>query len=741
MPQLASSRDPTTGAAGDDRNLLIALGRSDQPYRFLDQAFAYLGRVESDPAVVLLALEALVKLGLGGPARELLQVRTDLEPEVDVDGLRKSLTSVPIGRVPWERFCGQFEANRKALAEHHPELAERVSALHESRRRVDLFQTLDGQYHVSTRATGELRSWLPGLLDHAAIAGLELPLSAGGPAAVVVGIALSQLIDRAYGATQPDEGAEGVPLFVVDTDVGRLAAWLHVADRTAVLGDERLYFFVGPDALETYERFLQDNEDIAVPEVHLCASWAPQLGEQVQQIGQRVTTRRNEAFRELTNLHERRGRERDAEYWSRRLEPGARILGFTSRFTTMLQYSMRDIGHALAELGYEFDLMIEKADHRTHTTLTTSRAIYDADPALVIMINHFRSERALSLGSVPVLTWVQDPTDIVLSKKTGASLGPLDFVCGYYFDRCTTEFGYPKSRYFPAPLPVSTRTFHDGPVDPAEKSRYAADMMYVGHLHDTFDEHRANWRSSTPKRLHPMLDRIDDELEAMSRRDQHLERHRCRPYIARLAKEMELPLTNDDLEKIANFYMYRLFDIRFRRETLLWIAQWAAETGRVFKLYGRGWSRDPVLCAYAAGPIEHGEPLRRAYRGSKLSVQTIPGGYRHQRTFEALASGRLVLGRFIPPDFSHRSLEEYRQRRPPAEAASAAVRTFPSLDRVVFRSAAEFAELAETFLNNDSLRRQQQQEFAAIVRRDLTYPRVLKDLLNRIRDALVVDAT
>ena len=69
MPQLASSSDPTTSPAGHDRNLLIALGRSDQPYRFLDQAFAYLGRVESDPAVVLLAVSALVKLGLGGPAR------------------------------------------------------------------------------------------------------------------------------------------------------------------------------------------------------------------------------------------------------------------------------------------------------------------------------------------------------------------------------------------------------------------------------------------------------------------------------------------------------------------------------------------------------------------------------------------------------------------------------------------------------------------------------------------------
>jgi hypothetical protein len=261
-------------------------------------------------------------------------------------------------------------------------------------------------------------------------------------------------------------------------------------------------------------------------------------------------------------------------------------------------------------------------------------------------------------------------------------------------------------------------------------------MMYVGHLHDTFDEHRAKWRSSTPKQLHPMLDRIDDEVQAMIRGGQHLELHLCKPNIVQLAKEMELSLTNDDQEKIANYYMYRLFDIRFRRQTLLWVAQWAQTSGRVFKLYGRGWSRDPDLCAYAAGPIEHGEPLRRAYHCSKLSVQTIPGGFNHQRTYEALASGRLVLGRFIPPDFSHRSLEEYRQRRPPAEAASATVRMFPALDRVVFRDAEELATLAETLLDDDVLHFELQAEFAAIVRRDLTYTRVLQEVLERIRIAL-----
>ena len=59
----------------------------------------------------------------------------------------------------------------------------------------------------------------------------------------------------------------------------------------------------------------------------------------------------------------------------------------------MLQYSMRDIGHALEELGYRFRLLIEPEPHRIHTTLTTSRAIHETDPALVVLINHFRHEQ------------------------------------------------------------------------------------------------------------------------------------------------------------------------------------------------------------------------------------------------------------------------------------------------------------------------------------------------------------
>ena len=91
---------------------------------------------------------------------------------------------------------------------------------------------------------------------------------------------------------------------------------------------------------------------------------------------------------------------------------------------------------------------------------------------------------------------------------------------------------------------------------------------------------------------------------------------------------MGYTLCDDDLEQIANFFTYRLYDILFRRQTLLWAAQWAQRTGRTFKLYGKGWARDPDLGQYAVGPLEHGEDLRCAYRYAKRAsvpkLQIVP---------------------------------------------------------------------------------------------------------------------
>ena len=722
-------------APPDDRSALLALRHAGERYRFLDLAYRYLAAIDVDPQMTLEVLKALVEIGLGGPARELLNQRRDLASAgIDPDELRKSLSSVPTGRVPWEELHDQFEANLPLLFRGRPHLVPHERDLGYALRTVQLFRSTDGLLHLSRRETGRLRSWLPHFTDHA-------DANAGKPdaadlreAVLSVGFQLNDIVEHVHAATVARENNQQIPLFLADTEWFRLAAWLHVADRRSIIGDPRVFIFAGPHAAAQYERCLRDHDDLEIPRVRIACYLTDEACRSFDEAGRRARQDRECRCAAVTKRLRERSAGRDQAYWAKRLRPGARVLGFTSQFTTMLQYSMRDIGDALQEQGYEFRMVMEAAPHRQANALTAAKEVEAFDPDLVILLNHFRCELPAALIGVPVLTWVQDPTDLVFSKQTGASIGPLDFVCGYYQERCVREYGYPESRFISTVLPVSTRTFHDGPADPARAADYECDIMYVGHLHADLDEHCAKWRSKTPPEAHPLLDRIRDEVTAMHRDGRHLQYPR--PLVERIVLDLGLALPDRQIEHLSYFFAYRLFDILFRRQTLGWVARWAEQTGRVFRLYGRGWSRDSVLGKHAVGPIAHGEPLRCAYRCAKLVLQTLPAGFMHQRTFEGLASGSLVISRFVPESFARMSLEEFQQTPPHSLPRSTAAITFPGLADLVFHDPSQLEHLCERFLTSDSYRNEVRSRMRDVVLREFTYTGVLAEIMGKIQSRL-----
>jgi len=709
---------PASSTLADGRATLMDLFADGRRDEFVDVGYRFLARIDDDPEIALLVLKSLVEAGLGGPARELLQYRGDLAvSESQIAELRKAVALVPIPRVPWESLERQYEANQEVLLAGRPYLNDTAGTLRDSLRNHQLFRDADGELHLALIQDGRMCRWNPTFHDPARSDAGRPHLDPAGRPVVVIGTGLSRLVEDVYEATQPADGLGTVAVYVIDDDPARVAAWLHTADRTAILAADRVSFFVGPDALAQFERFLAERDDLQLPEVSVAPAWAAGLGRELAVIARRLATQRGKAMSELAGTLRRRAAQRTAADWADRLKPGATIVGFAARATTMLQYSMRDIGHAFEALGYRFKLCIEGADHCVHSTLTTARYLSEADPALVVLINHFRYEQPDALAGAPLLTWIQDPTEVVLSRRTGESIGPLDFVCGYYVVRCTQEFGYPASRFFTAPLPVSTRTFHDGPVEPDEAGRYDCDLIYVGHLHEDADAHLARWRSVTPAHLHPLLDAIRDEVYSAHRQDTHIQVPR--PMVQRLAGDLGFTLDEDNIENISNYFSYRLYDILYRCQTLQWAAEWAERTGRVFRLYGRGWSRIAELAPYAAGPIEHGEPLRRAYRCARLALSTMPRGFRHQRAFEALMSGSLVIARHVPPDFGERGAS-----------------VFPRLGEIVFRNADELAHLADSLLDDRRRVGELRNAFAEIVRNEFSYAAVVPDLLDKIRSSL-----
>lgn len=705
-------------AAQSARNHLIARREAGDRHGFVEQASIYLARV-ADPQIALFLVEALAQLHLGDAATAVLD-RLDLTiAGVDIAALRREIARLPKGRVPAD--ARMLEANLSRLS-GYPGL--NPSSIRTAFDDVECHRCACGAVHVASGKGAWLGPLSTGGLDPAAASAL----ARSNQAAAIVGCIPALVIDEAFRQTIAPAGTRQRPLYVIEPDERRFAAWLSLADRRAIIDAAHVYLFVGPDAWTSLRRLAEARDDLQLPSIALGAEGALAP---VKQIVSDVERERERTGRKLARSLRLQHAPRSSSDWARRLEPGAVVVGLTSRHTTMLQYSMRDIRRAFTSHGYDFRIVKERSSHAIHNELTNRRAILEHDPALVLLLNHLRPGD--SVGDVPTLTWVQDPTPDILSSRAADKLGQRDFLAGFYAQECIDRYGYPADRYFPLGFfPVCGHMFHPAALAPGEDDRFTCDAAYIGHLHDTPETYVAGWKATRPTEQHVAIDRLCAAIDD-ARADR---RHLLRADVQQLLDEHCPEIAGDVTMAIAG---HRYFDLHHRLETLRWAALWAKKSGRSLRLYGRGWEKHPDFAAHAAGEVAHGEEARRAYRGATLSVQTVPSGLIHQRTFEALASGSFVLGRYAPVNFVGLSPGDFRSQYGDGSTCDRAMypRGLRGLDRIVFDSAETFAERADHYLAAPDERMSVQDELATVVRNRFTYDAVVPDILRFVRRGLM----
>ncbi len=703
---------------------LTRLYDAGRRFHFVEQAHRLLCHVPQAGPLASQVLSALTELGLGGPARELLQMRRDLAVVgQDLAELTTKLESLPNGRVPWTDCVDVFARNMAALLRHRPHLAWLQDSVEAVRSKVQLYRTIEGHHHLSRRRqAGQLREWLPSLTDEGDEANAELPPPEKLGAAALIGVRIGTLIQRVQEQTHRLYLNYSHPLYLLEPDVSRFVAWLHVTDHTGLLDDDRVYVFVGPTSVDDLQRLLLDVPNLRVPTTHVSLCPDPSVADMVRRAVERVLAERNAELSRLIAAVAMRYRDRDLSYWVARMAQPGCALAITSRYTTMLQYSARDALHALEELGYRTSMVIEEKDHYQTSQIDACRRILELDPDFVLVFDHLRYEYPHVPGNVPLLAWVQDPMDNLFCREAGASIGSHDFVCGYFRERCCQEFGYPEDRYIDTDIPVSNWLFHDGDLDAETMSKYGCDLSFVSNASTSVPEFYAEALPTYPEAYQPLLTALYPNATSIGDSTEHpLPVDAARALVRSTAAELGISLKEGHEDFIATNFVYRLFDWGSRQEALEWAADWAKRTGRVFKIYGRGWERHPTLSDFAAGVIEHGEPLRCAYRASKLALQLIPSGFRHQRSYELLASGTLPLSRYCPLDF---------------EGPEPNGENFPKLERIAFRSREEFEALLERFLADEPYRQEVLTELRAVVLSEFTYSTTMQTILDKWRTSM-----
>lgn len=684
-----------------------------------------------------MSVHALATLGYGGPARELIQRRADIGGPFDQrDKLGNALGKLPNGRVPWNDQKHTYEKNVESFLKRYPQSEEALRHAENDLKKIHLFKSQAGHLHTSRRQPGKIREWMRDLSIEPHEIGMQLPDKGPIRVPVVVGVSLGSLLPRVCELTRNAFLTYNHPVCVVELDLLHFVAWMHCNDQTELLEQKNIEWFVGPDAVVQLGQHLRDNDSIALPQLVLNQSDNINTTADIKMLVLDVENHRKQRLDELIARLEKHYHAPVGPDHATKLTPPSRVLAFTSRFTTMLQYSTRDVLDALDHMGFETQLLIEQEDHHCLTPNTICQTIDDFKPDLIVVLDHLRGEYPFLPENIPMLTWIQDPLPDLLCESAGQSVKHADFVCGLFRDRCIEQFGYPEGQFEYVDVPVSTRIFHAGEPSHAQHERFECDISFVSNASTTIEAFHQSELATNDPSVHEFMHVLFEATRPLIDDDTFCLR-KAIELTARIANEMRLDLDEEKTRTIATHYTYRIFDWGRRQQTLEWVSDWANRTNRTFKIFGRGWEDHPTLSQHASGIIEHGQDLRDMYAASTLSLQLIPSGFHHQRSFEIIASGSLPLTRYCEGDFGDLPAREFEALRCAGKSPEV-IPNFPNFRDIVFTTPSDFEERTESFLSNKNRRNEILSKLQETVQERFTYDAALTQVLKSFRNHLRV---
>lgn len=327
-----------------------------------------------------------------------------------------------------------------------------------------------------------------------------------------------------------------------------------------------------------------------------------------------------------------------------------KILFITTRFSTAIQYHIRDCMQVAEGMGLKTGLVTEKSDiHRT-TPASQFELIYKLKPDIIFCIDHFKFEFEDIPREIVWINWIQDPLPHIMNKNTPSKLLERDIVLNHLYTWDEFEkLNYPKERLFDAPIPSNPTIYKPYEISNEEKEKYSCDICFVCHAADFEGE------------LNSFLERIQDDI--------------IRGYLRRIAYEYYDIADRDGMiyysnKEFKNFSLKLLNSWKvtideyildeFVEEMRMWLNQrvfrqvlvnWLIDAGyENIKLWGNGWTKHEKYKKYAMGPAQNGEQLSKIYQCSKINVGNNIVATVVARAWESLLSGGFYMSNYIPPE-------------------------------------------------------------------------------------------
>jgi hypothetical protein len=505
-----------------------------------------------------------------------------------------------------------------------------------------------------------------------------------------------------------------VPMYLAFDEVCWML-FIQLYDLEALMDKNRIVFLVGEQGVYDYL-----HEDMTLWPHWLTKEAYSSYGVILRQLESEIVGESEQNRKEVESYYQTNVR----QICERIKAQTPRIMFYTSRFTTALQYHIRDCRQAAERLGCETELMIEPDGLHRKDRAYGAKMLAQFKPDIVFCIDHFRFEieDELCFPKEGIwVAWIQDPMPDIINKETPAKLTRNDFIMNHFSTwKKIQDVGYPKDRVMDAPIPANQYIYQPYALSAEEKEKYSCDICMVCHAADV-DGHIDEVCRSFPKEWEEPIYAVYKGYQqyAIESGTIFYGKDVFEQYLQGVFRQkFGVVLNKGPLNFLAED-MYMWFNQTVYRQAL---ADWLIAAGYTnLKLWGNGWLKDKKYVNYAMGPAENGIVLSKILRSSKIVLGNNVNVTGSARAWETMLSGVFYMSNDVP-------MEE--------DAVDIRKMMAEGENLVMFHSRQDLLDKVAFYLSHEDERKQMAEKGRKFALEHMTYDGLMKKTLQFLSEKI-----